>query len=184
MAIDAKKMQAFVKQGPGSGTKGPPPNKGAKDGADDEADKAAGGEDDEEGGDKYGHLTDLLKQHGQDIEACIEELDPDQLANFGEELADSDKEILRQGFDDLDQGVTDEAKHVLAGIDEEDAGKIGEQLEGDGAVQDGHTVGAWLFRVGQMLDEAPPSSEKGGDDKDDEDEEGQDDEEDEAGAEA
>ncbi len=156
MAIDAKKMQAFTKQGPkGGGGGGPPPNKGAEGGGHEEPDdeQAEGGGEEP----KYDKLLALLEQHGQDIEACIEELDPEQLTNFGEELSSADKEILREGFDDLEQAVVDEGKHVLAGIDEGEAEKLGEHLESEGAVKDGHVVGAWLFRVGQMLDEAPES---------------------------
>lgn len=173
MAIDGKQMQAFAKGGP-------PPNKGehSEEGEPDAA------EHEEDGGEaNYDHLKQLLEQHGQDVEACVEELDPEQLANFAEELSDADKQILREGFDALEQGLTDEAKSVLPGIDEKHAEEIGQHLESEGVVQDGHSVGAWLFRVGQMLESGDSDEESDDDEESDaDDSEGDDAGGDDAGA--
>jgi hypothetical protein len=163
MAIDPKKLEAFANQGKKGG---PPPPHGEPEGNE-------GAEHEEDGGaTKFDKIKALLEQNSDDVKACLEELDPDALSNFGEELEDAEKQILREGFEDLEQPLVDEARHVLGGISEQEADELGTHLESEGKADDGHAVAAWLYRLGQLI-------ESGGEeeDKDDEDESEEDDEE-------
>ena len=162
MAIDPSKLQAFAQHGGDhdEGEEGPPSSKG-------------GGPESGEGGKDYGPLEAALQEHADDVEQCVDELDPDALDNPDADMSPEDVEILKEGFEALDPGLKKEVERCVGGISFQDAQEIGEHLADAEHVEDGDRVGGWLYRLGEHVvhgdgdhdeddEEGPPSSEQGG----------------------
>lgn len=177
--MDAKKLAAFANQGQPQLQKGQPGG-GGKPHQEPEHDEGAEHEEDE-GQPKFDHLKALLEQHAEDIEAAVEEMDPDLLSNYSEQLEAGDEQVLHESFGDLEDELKSEMEKTLKGVGYDDANELAEHLEGEGLVEDAHLVAGWLFRVGQMLEEGHEGGEHEEEEEEPEEEGGEEEEESEEG---
>lgn len=163
--IDPNKMEAFMQVGPKpeggdlSGFK-----KGGE--AKSEEPKPPS-EDMKEGGQgRFGSLIPLLEESAEELEACCDELDPEQLGNPNEPFDEENHDIFIEAFSDLPEDLQDELMSVLAEpLEVEEAEELGAHLEGEGMVTDGERIGNYLRHVcraiedGEIGEEMPEDAE-------------------------
>jgi len=138
--MDPKQLEAFVN--------GPKPLRGDLNEMD-----MAGGEEGEQTVQKknFEPLKSLLTKFGDEVEMCLDEVDPETLEDLELELEDSERQILEEGFNGLDRKFLRIAKPLITGIKPEEAQTIAQELEDTGLTDDGLRLGGWLFRMGQVF---------------------------------
>lgn len=163
MAIDPNKMAAFAQQGPkpeadlsklnpGGG------EKGAEGGGGEPS-----SEDMKEGGQgKFGSLIPLLEEQAEEIEACCDELDPEQLANPEEPFDDENHDIFVESFAELDDALKDALIEAFAeGLKPEEADELATHLEGEGMIEDTERVANYLRHVARAIEDGEIGADEG-----------------------
>jgi hypothetical protein len=151
MSLDPKQLEAFVN--------GPKPLRGDLD------DMGSVGDTGEPQPQKknFEPLKQLLTKFGDEVEMCLDEVDPETLEDLELDLEDSERTILEDGFNGLDRKFLRIAKPLLTGISQEEAATIGQELEETGLAEDGLRLGGWLFRLGQVFAPVAPEGDEFGD---------------------
>ena len=145
MAIDAKRMQAFVDDGGAS---------------DEEVPEQAGEQEPDDAWlDRYAKLLIMLEEYIDVVIEVSDEMDEGTLTDPKAELAPDDIGILVSGLASLDRRLSKELQASAKGLPIEVAEKMAAHLEGEGMIEDAERVAGWLFRVGQYL--AGPAPEEG-----------------------
>ena len=154
MAIPAKNLQAFAG---GDSPAGGPPAGGNTPPADSGADKSkgeGGGEESKPESTRFLKLLPLLIEHGKDIEACCDELDPDVLTDPEKPLEEDQAEMFKDSLEGLDSDLLASMKDAFkGGIDQDEAEALAEHMVDSEAVDDAEPVAGWLFRAAKELGE-------------------------------
>lgn len=153
MAIDPSKMEAFA-QGPNPG--GNADLTALKGGGGEPAgDAAPSSEDMKEGGQgKFSALIPLLEEAAEEIEACCDELDPEQLGKPEEDFDDENHDIFVESFAELPDDLKAEMLEALAdGITPEEADELATHLEGEGMIEDAERFANYLQHVARAIDD-------------------------------
>lgn len=165
MPIDPKKMQAFAA--------GPEPDE------DDGPEAAEAGPEDkeDEGEGKFDELMPLLEEHAGEIEDAAMDLECNpQAVMAGEEVEEEVSDRLQEGYDALDQALT-EGLSPLVDATPEDCEALAQHLHDEGMIDQLDEVGAWLWLVAQNMFGAggEGGDEEGGEEDEELDEDGADD---------
>ena len=171
MAIDQKKMKAFV------GGKGGGQQQGQGGGdADHEDEQGEGqeGEGEEAEGGKYAELMPILEENAGEIEdaASLVEAEPEQTLGEQEPNGQSVEQAM-QGFEELEQDAQDALVEHMPDLESDDFEVIAKHLHDEGMIDDADLVAAWLklvsFGVKDMkVDDSEKDDEGGVDDADSE----------------
>lgn len=163
MAIDPKKMKAFVGGGQGGDEGGGKPDGGGG--------PKSNPDDMQEGGDAAGKFSDLiplLEENSGDIEdaANMVNADPGDVLSGGEEPDQAHVGEAMSGFDSLDDDLKG-PMGALKGVSVQDAEDLAHHLADEGMVEDAELVAAWLYLVGCGMGHGGDEGEDDGGDEGD-----------------
>lgn len=155
MAIDPKKLEAFA--GKGKPPKGDDAgdNLGEGDGHT-EPDNEVG--EDVGGIEKYVPLLQLLEEYQDDVEQCIDELDPETLLDVEADMAPEDQQIMKEGYESLDKRLKKELVKA-ADMGTEECTLIADHLYNEDKISDPEKLEGWLCRIAALLGGARPPAE-------------------------
>jgi hypothetical protein len=197
MAIDPNKMAAFAQQGPKPGSANLA-QLGKGGGEDRSVEPAPPSEDMQEGGQgRFSKLISLLEENAEELEACCDELDPEQLASPDKPFDDDNYDIFMESFASMEDDLKDELVSALAdGLTPEQADQLATHLEGENMIEDSERVANYLLHIARAIEagaigmdeeeggEAVPDEESEEDEEEYGEEEGDDEDGDEESSEA